>query len=296
MGRKPKNKEGAKYCQEINQTGILDATEMTTFDTDSIIETEQYIDSGKFNHLLEDIKITSVRDSETNLLPSVKYIYDKYGFIDYKSLISPEYFVLNRWNYAKRGIDIDSLSEEQRANELSKVKEEDLLILLRGFKDIARIRGYTSMKSDLLHYSAVEAVVKVTIDWLPNIETGFEPLSVSCIKSAGSSEPSINQDFVHYLAAIAENRAFVTVVRNSLNIPIIGRDEIVDKKVEVKETSPKPNMFLEEFCKKRNITFKTVLSFIDENQLYEIDDRWTDFNKLPNDLSGTLLHLLSKES
>lgn len=293
MGRKPKNKENINYHQVIEET----QNEATNYVLEtSEIEEEQYLDEGKFNHLLEDIKISSVRDSETNLLPSVKYIYDKYGFIDYKSLISPEYFVLNRWNYAKRGIDIDTLSEEQRAEELSKAKEEDLLILLRGFKDIARVRGYTSMKSDLLHYSAVEAVVKVTIDWLPNIETGFEKLSVSCIKAASSNEPSINQDFVHYLAAIAENRAFVTVVRNSLNIPIIGRDEIVDKKVELKVTSPKPNKFLEEFCQKKGIGFKTVISFIDENQLEEIDPNWNDFDKLPNALSGTLLHLLSKDS
>lgn len=293
MGRKPKNKENINYHQVIEET----QNEATNYVLEtSEIEEEQYLDAGKFNHLLEDIKVTSVRDSETNLLPAVKYIYDKYGFIDYKSLISPEYFVLNRWNYAKRGIDVNTLSDEQRADELSKAKEEDLLILLRGFKDVARLRGYTSMKSDLLHYSAVEAVVKVTIDWLPNIETGFEKLSVSCIKSAGSNEPSINKDFVHYLAAIAENRAFVTVVRNSLNIPIIGRDEVVDKEVEVKVASPKPNKFLEEFCQKRNIGFKTVLSFIDENQLQELDDRWTDFDKLPNALSGTLLHLLSKES
>ena len=295
MGRKPKNKENINYCQVVDevetQNEVADYV-LTTSET----EDEQYLDSSKFNHLLEDIKISSVRDSETNLLPSVKYIYDKYGFIDYKSLISPEYFVLNRWNYAKRGIDIDTLSEEQRAEELSKAKEEDLLILLRGFKDIARVRGYTSMKSDLLHYSAVEAVVKVTIDWLPNIETGFEKLSVSCIKAASSNEPSIHQDFVHYLAAIAENRAFVTVVRNSLNIPIIGRDEIIDKKVELKVTSPKPNKFLEEFCQKKGIGFKTVISFIDENQLEEIDPNWNDFDKLPNALSGTLLHLLSKDS
>lgn len=293
MGRKPKNKENINYHQIVNEA----QNEATNYVLEtSEIEEEQYLDEGKFNHLLDDIKVTSVRDGETNLLPSVKYIYDKYGFIDYKSLISPEYFVLNRWNYAKRGIDIDTLSEEQRAEELSKAKEEDLLILLRGFKDIARVRGYTSMKSDLLHYSAFGAVVKVTIDWLPNIETGFEKFSVSCVKSAEANEPSIGQDFVHHLTAIAENRAFVTVVRNSLNIPIIGRDEVVDKKVEVKETSPKPNKFLEEFCQKKGISFKTVISFIDENQLQEIDDRWTDFDKLPNAISGTLLHLLSKDA
>lgn len=257
---------------------------------------EENLADAKINHILDDVVVPSIRN-DNRLLNSVNYTYDKYGFIDYKKLIPQEYFVLNRWNYAKNGVDIDLLSEEEKAAELLKAKEEDLLILLRGFKEVARIRGYTSIDSEIVHYSNLDAVVKVTINWLPNIETGFEPLKVSCVKSASVNEPSINQDFVHYLPAIAENRAFVTVVRNSLNIPIIGRDEIVDKKVEVKVASPKPNKFLEELCNKKGISFGMVLEHIEQEQLAaEIDASWVNFDKLPNGLSGALLHSFSKES
>ena len=57
-----------------------------------------------------------------------------------------------------------------------------------------------------------------------NYETGGQPVSFSAI---GDASLSNTFDFAqNYLAAIAENRAFVRCVRNFLKINIVAKDEI----------------------------------------------------------------------
>ena len=72
--------------------------------------------------------------------------------------------------------------------------------------------------------SADYVVATCKIDWFPNYETGGQPVSFSAI---GDASLSNTFDFAqNYLAAIAENRAFVRCVRNFLKINIVAKDEV----------------------------------------------------------------------
>jgi hypothetical protein len=155
------------------------------------------------------------------------------------------------------------------------------------------LRGYRSINSELVSSDGEKAVVKVTIDWTPNFETNYENLTVSAIKS--SSPYNTDANFVKYNEAIAENRAFVTVVRNSLSIPVIGSDEIKeDEEVKVQFSAPKPNKFLEELCGKKKISF-AVLKEIAVDLGYQWEDDWTSFSEITASKAGSLLHDINKQ-
>ena len=71
---------------------------------------------------------------EYGLLPSIEYIFDKDGFIDWRSMIPKEYLFPNRYWFELKGKEVpksvDGLDDEQ------------ILIRLSGIKWAARIRGY----------------------------------------------------------------------------------------------------------------------------------------------------------
>ena len=144
-------------------------------------------------------KIT--RDAD-GLIKGVKYIYNEDGLIDWRKMIKAEHLVPNK----------DRTSE----TDVSKLKDNELIILLGGIKDLAQMRGFTDVKHTVSCPSPDYVVSTCTITWVPNYETEGNAVTFSAI---GDASPNNTKSFArNFLGPIAENRAFVRCVRSFLKI------------------------------------------------------------------------------
>ena len=156
--------------------------------------------------------VTSITRDENGLIsqPKVDYVFDDRGFVDWRKMAKVDYLVPNRQR-----------TQETNVTELD---DKDLLILLGGIKELAQIRGYSSVEYDVKTPSADYVVATCKIKWIPNFETEGREVVFSAIADAS---PANTHSFASdYLAAIAENRSFVRCVRNFLRINIVGQDEL----------------------------------------------------------------------
>jgi len=162
-------------------------------------------------------------------------------------MVRPEFLVSNR----------DRTSE----TDISKLEDKDLLILLAGIKNVAQLRGFTSVTYDVVSPSSDYVVATCKINWIPNYETEGNAVTFSSI---GDASPGNTKDFArHFLGPIAENRAFIRCVRNFLKINIVGQDEIGKSKNNPDELNETVNIFepsaiLEKVMKEKNLSFSKV--------------------------------------
>ncbi len=160
---------------------------------------------------VEDTVTSIVRD-ESGLIsqPKVDYVFDDRGFVNWRKMVKTEYLVSNR--------------QRTQESDVTQLEDKDLLILLGGIKELAQIRGYSSVEYDVKTPSADYVVATCKIRWIPNFETENREVLFSAIADAS---PGNTHSFASdYLAAIAENRSFVRCVRNFLRINIVGQDEL----------------------------------------------------------------------
>lgn len=181
------------------------------------------------------------------LIDSITYHFNEDGSINWRKIVRPHFLVSNR----------DRTSE----TDISKLEDWDLLILLGGIKEVAQIRGFTSVNYDVKSPSSDYVVATCSIDWIPNYETENNPVRFSAI---GDASPSNTKDFAKYfLGPIAENRAFVRCVRNFLKINIVGQDEIGKSKLSTPEESSENSVFepcaiLEKVMKEKSVSFSKL--------------------------------------
>ena len=160
-------------------------------------------------------------------------------------MIKPEFLVANR----------DRTDE----TDISKLEDHELIILLGGLKDLASIRGFTSVTYNVNKACSEYVCVSCSITWAPNYETEGEPITFQAVADAGLNN---TEGFGQmYLAAIAENRAFCRAVRNFLRINIVAKEEI--KNVKTSKPTPSvnsasPDIFLAKLMKEKKIEFQTI--------------------------------------
>jgi len=155
------------------------------------------------------------------LIEGVEYARNADGSINWRAMIKPAHLYINREyeselkaRFNKKSVwDID----------VTQVEDKHLLILLAGIKDLARLRGYRSVRQKVDSVTNEKAVVTCEIEFIGNYETGGEPIVFSDVGSA--SLYSVSGTFQLHLEAIAANRAFVRCVRNALGVNIVGKDE-----------------------------------------------------------------------
>lgn len=178
--------------------------------------------------------------------PSIPYEFNEDGSVNWRKMIKPEYLVPNKQN-----------TDE---TDISKLNDKDLLILLGGIKELAQVRGYHSVKYNIVAANPEYVCASCSISWIGNYETGGESISFEAI--ADTHFGNTNGLSQSYLAAIAENRAFVRCVRNFLKINIVGKDEIGAKqpfKEEMVVENPMaPLNTLVKAMKDKNIVFEDV--------------------------------------
>ena len=178
---------------------------------------------------------------------TLNYIFNDDGSINWRKMVKTEHLVPNR--------------QKTQETDVSKLQDKDLLILLGGIKELAQIRGYTSVEYKVVSASGNYFATSCRITWLPNYETGGKEVIFESLADATLNNTKSFARF--FLAAIAENRAFVRCVRNFLKINIVSQEELGDAKLlddssSVNENPTSPQSLLEKVMKEKNVNFEAL--------------------------------------
>jgi hypothetical protein len=175
---------------------------------------------------------------------NINYIYNDDGTINWRKMVKTEYLVNNR--------------QKTQETDVSKLDDKDLLILLGGIKELAQIRGYSKVEYNVVSANDVYFATSCRITWLPNYETDGREIVFESLADATINNTKSFAKF--FLAAIAENRAFVRCVRNFLKINIVSQEELGEAKLfdftqQPNENPTSPQIVLEKVMKDKDVTF-----------------------------------------
>ena len=149
------------------------------------------------------------------LLENVDYEFNEDGTVNWRAMIKPEFLYPNKGWFDVRNKPVPTSTEG--------LDDKQLLIMLGGIKELAKMRGYSTVAFDVVHSSDGYVTAKCTISWNKNYETQDE---VVYQDYANATLANTDNFCAKFLETIACNRAFVRCVRNYLNIHIVGADEI----------------------------------------------------------------------
>lgn len=224
---------------------------------------------------------------ENGLLPNVNYIRNEDGSINWRKMVKPEHLVPNREAFERRNQPVPSSIEG--------LEDKDLLILLQGLKDLAKLRGYSEVRHRVAACSSTFCCVETTIEWIPNFETGNQKVSFTSLADASSQ--NTNGFAAQFPAAIAENRGFVRCVRNTLGINITGKDELGAKGNEAEEPSTpstgQPLQFLKGLLADERVSFEQF-----QNRMIQLNTdgaaEWKGFDSIPATQALELIQVVVK--
>jgi len=200
---------------------------------------------------------------------NVNCIFNVVGLINCGAMFKTQYLVANR--------------QRTQENDVSKLEDKDLLILLGGIKELAQIRGYTTVEYKVFAASENYFATSCRITWLPNYETNGKEIVFEALADATCNNTKSFARF--FLAAIAENRAFVRCVRNFLKINIVSQEELGDAKLLDEESSNQdnptsPHALLEKVMRDKNINFDQVKRKLTKEKI-ENAENFTSINDIP---------------
>ena len=230
--------------------------------------------------------------NEHGLLENADYKFKEDGTVDWRTMIKPEFLYANKGWFEARSMDVPTTVEGLNDNQL--------LIMLGGIKELAKLRGYHSVDFSTNNISDGYVTAKCTIEWLENYESTARLALAPVYTDVANATLANTDNFCSkFLETIACNRAFVRCVRNYLGIHIVGADEI-DKSNSnsVSSTSiagEATNIFaitpvgtlqktLVEVLKITEFEqFKNYLRTLWKNEIYKNEDAkdWDSFNSIP---------------
>jgi len=237
------------------------------------------------------------RRNDLGLLEGVEYKFNEDGSVNWRAMVKPEYLYQNREWFENRKIPVPDSIEG--------LGDHQLLIRLAGLKELARLRGFQSVKYQLNTVSEKYATAICEIAWIPNYETNS---LVQTFSSTANATADNSSGFgAKFLESIAENRAFVRAVRNYLNIHVVGDDE-VDKsknKIAYEESeaivqSLTPASALRNAAKQIGCDdfdgFKSHLRKLWKDETYKNEDaaNWGSFDDIPIKECRKLLAIITK--
>ena len=160
------------------------------------------------------------------LIENVNYITNEDGSINWRAMVKPEFLFPNRGWFESRNQKVPTSIEG--------LEDHQLLIKLGGIKELAKLRGYKSVKYDVIKCEPNYVAAKCGITWIPNYEFDHD----TYYEDMANATANNTSDFaVKFLETIAANRAFVRSVRSFLNIHIVGSDEIDSSKKGAQNSS-----------------------------------------------------------
>jgi hypothetical protein len=190
------------------------------------LDGKQVVDSSNLEEMAVGIGKRSLRGNDigpnkfkrdgNGLLQNVSYVFNEDGSVNWRAMVKDEHLFPNRSWFETRKKPIP--------HSIEGLKDHQLLIKLSGIKELARLRGFTSLaywseKCELNHVA-----VQCSMCFIGNYETGGEVTDYQDMANATLDNTS--SFATKFLETIACNRAFVRCVRNFLNIHIVGDDEI----------------------------------------------------------------------
>lgn len=200
-----------------------------------------------------------IRNSD-GFFDDLQYEYNDDFSINWRKMIKPEHTVIN----TQRVEEVERVYGKSVSElDIREVDDKYLLVLLPGFKELAHLRGYSSVKYDTTVNSDGSILAKCSIAWIPNAETGGKEVVFESLATASVYNTF---DFTqNYLAEMAENRSFCRCVRNFLRINLVGKDEIgpqspkrnipVQGEREKKYSPVEPRGVLQNLLKSKKVTF-----------------------------------------
>lgn len=238
-----------------------------------------------------------IKRNELGLIEGVEYKYDESGFINWRGMIASEFLFPNKGWFEARN--------QTPPSSIDGLEDAQLLIKLGGIKELARLRGFSSVKYEVLRCDNEYVAAKCGIKWLPNYEC---PQEVYFEDMANATVNNTSNFGVKFLETIAANRAFVRAVRNFLNIHIVGSDEIDSSKKPVsfsesekyEVTMPSPQNALETAAKKAGINtfvkFQEYLFNAERMGVYKNPkaEEWTDYESIPAKEARILISTLQE--
>ena len=232
------------------------------------------------------------------LLDNIDYHFNEDGSVDWRSMIQDSHLFPNKGWFESR--------KKSCPKTIEGLGDHQLLIKLSGIKELARLRGFTSVSYNTIKCEQDHVAVCCKISFIGNYETNdssivFEDMANATLNNTSSFATK-------FLETIACNRAFVRCVRNFLNIHIVGDDEI-DKS----ENTPMQNLSGSDSLSPQGIfkslCFESGLSSFDSflNQLrswhtsgiYVVADgvdpkSWGDFSNIPPKFCREFIKILKQ--
>ncbi len=199
--------------------------------------------------------------NDYGLIRGVNYIYTEEGLIDWRKMIRPEFLVVNKQVFERKGKPIPESVEG--------LKDNEVLILLAGIKELAQLRGFEYITYDIVSPSPDYVVAGCRINWISNYETEGREVTFTAIGDASLKNTSGFGSL--YLGPIAENRAFVRAVRNFLKINILGQDEISSNVVEEPRKENGPAETLLKAMAEHSITFEKIKETLIKDNYPDVD-------------------------
>jgi hypothetical protein len=229
------------------------------------------------------------------LIEGIDYKTNEDGSINWRAMVKPEHLFPNKGWF--------ELRKQQAPTSIEGLNDSQLLIKLAGIKELAKLRGYTSVKYDVIKCEPSYVSIKCGITWIPNYESEYE----SYYEDIANATVNNTSDFaVKFLETIAANRAFVRAVRNFLGVHIVGSDEIdaskkgasaiIEEDNEI--TLPSSQGMLEKTAKNSGInSFSEFQDYLREAwklNVYRNNDTkvWTSYNDIPAKEARILMSIL----
>ena len=191
--------------------------------------------------------------------PPVDYVFNEDGSVNWRKMVRTDYLVANK--------------QRTQQTDVSQLEDRDLLILLGGIKELAQIRGFTDVYYTVHTASQDYFSTTCTIEWIPNYETDNKVVSFSAL--ADAHQDNTYSFASNFLAATAENRAFVRCVRNFLKINIVGQEEMgggkqvfsqATTKASATKTDSDPTSLLQKVMDSKGVSFDMIKKrLVDEN-------------------------------
>jgi hypothetical protein len=223
----------------------------------------------------------TLKRNEFGLLenPPIPYVFNEDGYVNWRKMIRPEFLVANK--------------QRTQETDISKLEDKDLLILLGGIKELAQIRGFTCVSYDVPEAGPNYVIASCYINWIGNYETSNADVS---FQSLADASPDNTQSFArNYLAAIAENRAFVRCVRNFLKINIVGQEEIGVKVIDEpgSDNPMSPAAVLHSLMKEKGVSFDQIQKRLIKDK-YEKAEEMTSINDISKPKIFELIERIKK--